>query len=97
MRGTEPLQLTRDGSFWKYACGFLRDRIVIRPDHHDAILRAGLCDRAQHMRDQRFVSDLMQHLRQRGPHARALARRQHHRKTCPLGHSTPFLGFRPAS
>ncbi len=66
---------------------------MVRPDHDRQRGTRSVRGRVQHMRQQRLAGDGVQHLRQRGPHARALAGRKHDSQAGSSGHSGIPLAY----
>ena len=90
MRGAEALGLNEGRSIRADAPDLVGDRLVIRPDHDRQRSARSVRGRIQHMRQQRLAGDGVQHLRQRGSHARALAGRKHDSQAGSSGHSIPL-------
>ena len=89
MRGAEALGLNERRRIGADARHLVGDRLVVRPDHHRQRSACSVRGRVQHMRQQRLAGDGVQHLRQRGSHARALAGRKHDSQAGSSGHSIP--------
>ena len=87
MRGAEALGLNEGRRIGADALDLVGDRLVVRPDHHRERSARSVRGRVQHMRQQRLAGDGVQHLRQRGSHARALAGRKHDSQAGSSGHS----------
>jgi hypothetical protein len=86
MRGSKPLALDVGRRIRPQPPDLLRDRPVIGTDHHRKGSLRPVRRRRQHMRQQRLAGDLVQDLRRRGTHPRALAGREHDREAGPAGH-----------
>ncbi len=86
MGGAEPFRLHEDLRLRGDAARFRGDFVLTGPHHHRDLFGAGLPRRAQHMRQQAAVTDLMHGFRARGAHADALAGRQHNRKAGSAAH-----------
>ena len=91
MRGAEPLALNEGRGIGADAFDLVGDRLVVGSDHHGERGARSVRGGVQHMRQQRLAGDGMQHLRQRGSHARALAGREHDGEAGSSGHSIPLL------
>ena len=90
MRGAEALGLNEGRRIGADALDLVGDRLVVRPDHDRERGACSVRGRVQHMRQQRLAGDGVQHLRQRGSHARALAGRKHDSQAGSSGHSSPL-------
>ena len=91
MRRAQPLALDKGLGIGAEAAHLVGDRLVVGPDH-DGEARSlrpwgAACE---HMREQRLAGHRMQHLGQRGAHARALAGREHDSQTGTSVHPIPW-------
>ncbi len=88
MRGAAAFVLDETFGVGRNALYFGGDRLFARTDHDGGCRDAGFADRVQHVRKQRAPGDCMEHLGPRRTHARALAGREHDRKTRSSHHQT---------
>ena len=86
VRGAAPLGLHEHLGLRQHAPRLVGDRVRVRTDHHGGRFDAGAAHRREHMGEQRAAGDRVQHLRQRGTHARALAGGEHDREAGRLSH-----------
>ncbi len=82
-----PLGLNEDLRLGQRAPCLLGDGLRVRPDHDCGLLGAGPAHRVKDMGKQRAPRYLVQHLRPRGAHARALAGGEHDCETGSFAHS----------
>ena len=91
MGRAEALGLNEGRRIGAYALDLVSDRLVVRPDHDRQRSARSMRGGVQHMGQQRLAGDGVQHLRQRGPHARALTGRKHDSQAGSSGHSIPLI------
>ncbi|MCY1299813.1 hypothetical protein D9M70_493540 [compost metagenome] len=80
MGGTQALMLHECPGARRELADILGHLWRVRPDHHGQLVRSGGVRCREHVAEQRPVADLVHHLGQGRTHARALPRREDHRK-----------------
>jgi hypothetical protein len=86
MRGAEAFALDEGRGIGTPPCNLVGDRLVIGTDHDGERGARAFRGGIQHMRQQRLAGHRVQHFRQRGPHPRPLAGREHHRQAGSSSH-----------
>ena len=86
MRGAAALMLREHRDAGANPSGLGGDLVLPWPDDHGSRTDAGLGNRGQHMREERFTGERMKHLGPCRAHADALASRKHDRKAVPNPH-----------
>ena len=89
MRGAKPFALHECRCVRPRASNFIRDGLMVGPDHDGQRCVRAIRSGAKHMGQQRLTGHRMQDFRRRGAHARALAGREHDGEAGSARHPNP--------